>query len=205
MALQARRGIILWSLAFLAVVGWIVYLVVFLPATIPVEYHLVPPDLRSVEETPAELNWKLVDLDGKEFNLKAFEGSPLLVNLWAVWCGPCDTEMPSLGNLADDSKIAEYKIACIALGERETVEDVKAYVKKHNVKVPVYFTKLEDVPNVFRVPGVPATFVINPQGKIVSVEMKAAQWDAPDVAERLLNLVHPKNQAAGEVEAPASN
>jgi thiol-disulfide isomerase/thioredoxin len=205
MALQARRGIILWSLAFAAVVGWIVYLIVVLPAQVPTEYNLVPPELRGVDDTPFDLNWKLLDLDGKEFNLKQLEGSPILVNLWAIWCGPCIAEMPSLSNLADNSKLSEYRVACIAMGERETLEEVRAFVKKHNLKVPVYYSEIADVPPLFRVPGLPTTFVINSKGMIVSVVPQAAQWDAPDVADRLLNLAHPKSQSTSDGEAPSGN
>jgi len=38
--------------------------------------------------------------DGKTVTLAAFRGTPLLVNLWATWCGPCVKEMPSLDRLA---------------------------------------------------------------------------------------------------------
>jgi thiol-disulfide isomerase/thioredoxin len=38
--------------------------------------------------------------DGKPITLAAFKGKPLLVNLWATWCGPCVKEMPSLDRLA---------------------------------------------------------------------------------------------------------
>ncbi len=38
--------------------------------------------------------------DGKPLTLAAFKGQPLLVNLWATWCGPCVKEMPSLDRLA---------------------------------------------------------------------------------------------------------
>jgi thiol-disulfide isomerase/thioredoxin len=38
--------------------------------------------------------------DGKPVTLAAFKGTPVLVNLWATWCGPCIKEMPSLDRLA---------------------------------------------------------------------------------------------------------
>lgn len=36
------------------------------------------------------------DPDGKSTTLAAFKGKPVLVNLWATWCGPCVKEMPTL-------------------------------------------------------------------------------------------------------------
>jgi len=40
------------------------------------------------------------DGQGREVRLSAFRGRPLLVNLWATWCGPCVVELPSLDGLA---------------------------------------------------------------------------------------------------------
>ena len=40
------------------------------------------------------------DGQGRPVRLSAFRGRPLLVNLWATWCGPCVVEMPSLDALA---------------------------------------------------------------------------------------------------------
>ena len=40
------------------------------------------------------------DGEGRPVRLSAFRGRPLLVNLWATWCGPCVVEMPSLDALA---------------------------------------------------------------------------------------------------------
>ncbi|RZV35970.1 MAG: TlpA family protein disulfide reductase [Sphingomonadaceae bacterium] len=40
--------------------------------------------------------------DGREFNLGALQGQPVLVNLWATWCAPCKKEMPLLDALAQE-------------------------------------------------------------------------------------------------------
>ncbi|WP_234026978.1 TlpA disulfide reductase family protein [Erythrobacter sp. HKB08] len=55
---------------------------------------------RAGELMPAEL---VRDPAGRELNLGALQGQPVLVNLWATWCAPCVVEMPILDDLA-----AEY-------------------------------------------------------------------------------------------------
>jgi thiol-disulfide isomerase/thioredoxin len=54
---------------------------------------------RSHAGTPAP-DTQFLDPDGEPTSLQAFRGRPLLVNLWATWCAPCVTEMPSLDALA---------------------------------------------------------------------------------------------------------
>ena len=44
----------------------------------------------------------LRDLDGRELNLGAVQGTSVLLNLWATWCAPCVKEMPLLDDLAGD-------------------------------------------------------------------------------------------------------
>ncbi|MBX7541131.1 TlpA family protein disulfide reductase [Qipengyuania sphaerica] len=44
----------------------------------------------------------VTDLDGRELNLGALQGEPVLLNLWATWCAPCVKEMPLLDEVAED-------------------------------------------------------------------------------------------------------
>lgn len=43
------------------------------------------------------------DPTGQQINLAALKGKPVLINLWATWCGPCVAEMPTLDKLAADN------------------------------------------------------------------------------------------------------
>ena len=42
------------------------------------------------------------DPQGRELNLAALQGRPVLLNLWATWCAPCVVEMPMLDELAEE-------------------------------------------------------------------------------------------------------
>lgn len=44
----------------------------------------------------------VTDPDGRQLNLGALQGRPVLLNLWATWCAPCVVEMPMLDDLAGD-------------------------------------------------------------------------------------------------------
>jgi thiol-disulfide isomerase/thioredoxin len=53
------------------------------------------------------------DADGKTTDIASFAGKPVLVNLWATWCGPCVKELPTLGALAERDKA----IAVVAISQ----------------------------------------------------------------------------------------
>ena len=54
------------------------------------------------------------DPAGKDVTLGDFKGKPLLVNLWATWCGPCVAEMPMLDRIASDYKAKGLKILTVS-------------------------------------------------------------------------------------------
>jgi thiol-disulfide isomerase/thioredoxin/outer membrane lipoprotein-sorting protein len=63
----------------------------------------LPPDSRvknAVEHVGKPLpEATLRDADGKEFSLSSYRGHPLLIDVWATWCGPCLSEMPTLNQI----------------------------------------------------------------------------------------------------------
>lgn len=65
--------------------------------------------------------------DGRPVTLAAFRGKPLLVNLWATWCGPCVGELPTLGKLAATGRV---RVAAISQDMQATGR-VPAFLKEH--------------------------------------------------------------------------
>ena len=62
------------------------------------------------------------DPAGKPVTLAAFKGQPLLVNLWATWCGPCVKEMPSLDRLAARTK-GKLRVLAISQDSLKQADD----------------------------------------------------------------------------------
>jgi len=77
---------------------------------------------------------KFKDPDGGEFNLAAFKGKPVLVNLWASWCAPCVKELPTLDKLAASHR-NDGQLGVIAVSQDSGSQpSVVAFLAKLKVK-----------------------------------------------------------------------
>jgi cytochrome c-type biogenesis protein len=93
----------------------------------------------------------------------------VLVNLWATWCKPCVGEMPDLSTISQELKAKNFRILGISNEDSKTIEN---FLKTKPVDYPI----LNGTEQTFEVlgksvkqqiDGIPATFIINKEGKIV--------------------------------------
>lgn len=128
------------------------------------------------EKKDFDYNFKLLDLDKKEIDAKQFRGKTIFLNIWATWCGPCRVEMPSIQKLYDKVDHDKIVFIMLALDQNDPFNKVSRFVQEKNYTFPVYLPS-GDLPSQLRVPSIPVTMVIDPQGKIVSKETGAANYD----------------------------
>ena len=77
----------------------------------------------------------LPDLAGRRVVLPAaYAGRPVLINLWASWCGPCVTEMPALQAFATGQGANGVQVVGIALDDAQAVQ---AFVASTGVSYPI--------------------------------------------------------------------
>ncbi len=108
-------------------------------------------------------DFTLNTLDGKTFKLSAQRGTPVVLNFWATWCGPCQDELPAVQATA-----ARYanQVQVIGVDQAEAPAVVQAYVKEFQLTYPVVLDKDNGVANHYNVKGMPTTFFIDGNGVI---------------------------------------
>lgn len=105
-------------------------------------------------------------LDGSRFDLSdhfATDGRPVLLNLWASWCGPCREEMPAL----DAASRTHTDVYFIGVAVDDNAADAAAFAEEVGVSYALAIDESEQVGRDYPSPGLPATFLISPDGIIV--------------------------------------
>ena len=137
---------------------------------------------RSHAGTPAP-GTSFQDPQGRPVTMAAFRGRPLLVNLWATWCGPCIVEMPSLDALA----LARSDIQVLALSQdmdgREAV--TRFFAARSFQRLEPYLDPRLDFMASLRIDTLPTTILYDAQGREVWRMTGMAEWD-DERARRLI-------------------
>lgn len=182
-----------------AVVGIILVLIVgfFILARVfgsaaGLEGMLGAPPLPGAIEGEMDYGWSVRGLDGDELSMADTKGKVVFVNVWATWCPPCRVEMPSIQRLCDTIKGEDIAFVLVS---REGAETLRDFVETQGFSMPVY-TLVGDMPRVLQTRGIPTTFIISPDGKIVLKHVGAAQWDDGTVVEFIRGLL--QEQAAAD-------
>lgn len=139
-----------------------------------------------ISGTPKAGGFNLEGIDGRMVSLEDYKGKFVLLNFWATWCAPCRKEMPAMSNLHNEFGGEGLEVVGVHVGPS------LAGVKKFLESVPVSFTVLMDKDMSLAswgVRGLPTTFLINPEGKLVYQAVGERVWDSPEMVKFLKNLV----------------
>lgn len=114
--------------------------------------------------SPDVLTVRLQGLDGTQTDVKAFVGRPLVVNLWATWCAPCQRELPMLASEA----AATPDVTFVFVSQGEPRPRVASYLKEHALSLQhVFLDKSSALSAAVATKGLPTTLFFDAQGKLV--------------------------------------
>jgi thiol-disulfide isomerase/thioredoxin len=124
---------------------------------------------------PANLNFTLKDLGGKDVKLSSYKGQVILLNFWATWCGPCKIEIPWFNEF--QQKYKDKGFVVLGISADDTVEQLKPFVAEYKMSYPVLVGKgREDVQEALGpVWGLPTTLIISRDGKVCHKHMGLAK------------------------------
>jgi peroxiredoxin len=134
-----------------------------------------------------------VSVDGDSVRLADLRGRVVVLNVWATWCAPCVEEMPALQRLHDrleDRGLSVVAVSVDAGGPGVAVEDdVRAFIDRFGLTFTVLRDASGRIEDVFGVPGLPTTFIIDRDGRIRRKVLGAREWDDPALATEIESLL----------------
>jgi thiol-disulfide isomerase/thioredoxin len=120
------------------------------------------------------------DASGRHLTLADFHGKFLLLNLWATWCGPCVAEMPSLDHLQVALGGSDFLVLPISV-DRGGVSEVTGFYDKHRIThLGVYVDTANRLAQHMSVSGIPTSFLVGRDGRVVGALVGATDWDTPE-------------------------
>lgn len=129
---------------------------------------------------------QLQDTQGNTHKLSGYRGQVVLLNFWATWCPPCVKEMPSLQRLWQLVHQEDIEVLAVNIGE--PTEVVAEFLQQYLLDFPVLLDTEATVADVWKVQGLPTTFIVDPEGQLVYRAMGDREWDDPEILARLRSL-----------------
>ena len=117
-------------------------------------------------------------LNGPSRKLSEFRGRPLVINVWASWCGPCVAEMASLERLAWGDGAGRFTI--IGISTDDHPEAAKALLRRTNATISHFIDSRLMLENMLGASRIPLTVLVDAEGRVLEKVYGARAWDSPE-------------------------
>ncbi len=109
-------------------------------------------------------DFQLQGIEGQTITLGSLAGSPVMLNFWASWCGPCRYEMPFIQQIYEDWQ--NEGVILLSINLREAHSTATQFIKDNDLSFPVLLDTDGSVGQDYKVSGIPTTFFIDENGVI---------------------------------------
>ena len=132
------------------------------------------------------------DLPGKQSNVKLSDSKGKLVYLdfWASWCGPCKQSFPWMNALQEKYKSKGLEVIAVNLDANN--EDAQKFLATTPAKFTVAFDSKGRTPLQYGVKGMPTSYLISPDGKIIMQHMGFNAADRDMLEQKIQSMLEDK-------------
>ncbi|MFH2131989.1 MAG: TlpA disulfide reductase family protein [bacterium] len=119
-----------------------------------------------------DFDYKL--LNGEKELFSSNQGKIVLLNFWAVWCYPCQKEMPDIQKLVDQMQGEPFRMLAVNYGDDPG--NVTRWIQKFSYTFDVVMDEDKSISAQLNVTGLPTTFVIDKKGRVLGKLVGPANW-----------------------------
>jgi len=128
--------------------------------------------------------------NGETSAFSNFNGKPLIINVWASWCGPCRAEMASLERLAKRYNGKEFNV--IGISTDDNGNAAYAFIKQSKVTFENFLDRRLLLENMLGANTIPLTVLVDVDGRILDKVRGAYEWDSPVIIDAIAETFHIK-------------
>lgn len=107
--------------------------------------------------------------------LSELRGKPLLINVWASWCGPCRAEMGSLERLSRRYGGKQFNI--IGISTDDDANAAMAFIRRAQITFDNYLDSKLMLENMLGANTIPLTILVDADGRVVQKIRGSREWD----------------------------
>ncbi|HUD25382.1 MAG TPA: TlpA disulfide reductase family protein [Burkholderiaceae bacterium] len=143
----------------------------------------------------------LQGLNGPPRRLSEYRGRPLLINVWASWCGPCVEEMASLERLAWTEERIAFSV--IGISTDDYPEQALAFLNRSNATIRHFIDHGQQLENMLGAARIPLTVLVDADGRVLDKIYGAREWDSPASLQLISRTFGARKAAAASALARA--
>jgi thiol-disulfide isomerase/thioredoxin len=131
---------------------------------------------------------KLQGFAGKTKKFSDFRGKPLIINVWASWCGPCRSEMGSLDRLARRYGGKQFNV--IGISTDDDGYAAAAFIRQSKVSFENFLDSHVLLENMLGANTIPLTILVDANGRVLEKARGAYVWDSPEIVDAIGKIFH---------------
>ena len=119
-----------------------------------------------------------LDIPSKSKSLADYKGQVVLLNVWATWCAPCRTEMPSIEALHKALGPKGLHVVAVSIDDPGKASEIRKFAHDYGLTFEILHDSSQAIQRAYQTTGVPETFIIAADGTIRKKVIAASDWNS---------------------------
>lgn len=133
--------------------------------------------------------FSLPRLGGGSISLADLAGRVVYLDFWASWCGPCRQSFPWMNEM--QAKYGARGLRVVAVNVDAQQGEAESFLARIPAQFTVLFDPKGQTPALYRLQGMPTSFLIGPDGKVMLVHQSFHDSDRPALEARIEAMLGP--------------